>query len=284
MLSSLFLSRNEDDEESSVQLPNPSYSNYMQVTTRTPSDNIMQTCNNNVLGNFPRIGVIVPPSTPFLTTLFEAAPDQVTIEQLASSHTGYENSNRGIGCTGWIHDFAEAVELRSSNRLPTAGHEYYYPGDHVIDPHLVGSNPCHFDNFNVHSIPANVVNNLETAKQNHTIEAIYDVCPTPQHHARREPNEFGRRECSCHLRVKFRANKQCGFRKQEERHPSCKEFQQPSSMFPLRWHLFAYRLCEKASKGIVLGPTVIFAALSFIEHNEERELGSYAAPQSRAAR
>ncbi|KAF8528496.1 hypothetical protein BU17DRAFT_80923 [Hysterangium stoloniferum] len=224
MWKSFFPSRNEDDEESSVNLPNPSYFNDMQVTTRTPNGNIMQTSNNNVLGNFPSIGMrdpTVPFSTPFLTTMFDTAAPQVAIEQLASSHTGYDTSDRGMNDAGWIYDLPGAAEVRASNRLPSAGHEQYYPGDHVIDPHLVGaspsslirlpiypsaSNPCNVINFNVPSTPANVANNLEIARQNHTIQPISDVCPTPQHHAR-ALDELGRRECSCYLRVKFRANK-----------------------------------------------------------------------------
>ncbi|KAF8528495.1 hypothetical protein BU17DRAFT_80922 [Hysterangium stoloniferum] len=78
----------------------------------------------------------------------------------------------------------------------------------------------------------NIANSLDA--QNRTIEDIYDVCRTPQY-----SGEFGRQECSCHLRVKFRAGKV----------HTTKRFRR------VKWYLQCLSVPQLEALGLVLGTT-----------------------------
>ncbi|KAF8528498.1 hypothetical protein BU17DRAFT_61161 [Hysterangium stoloniferum] len=162
----------------------------------------MQRSNAHILENFPTVGGIAPTGTNPLAAPSDTALYQVTFQQFISSQAEHDAPYGSIACSRSF--YGTPVEHRASDYLLTSVRGYNLPGDPAIN-HLFVSNPHHINGFSMPSTSTNIANTLDA--QNHTIEAIHDICPTPQHHARLVSSVFGRQECSCHLRVKFRTGK-----------------------------------------------------------------------------
>ncbi|KAF8528501.1 hypothetical protein BU17DRAFT_80932 [Hysterangium stoloniferum] len=201
-----FPSRLEDDEESSLPFPNPSYSNYIHVTSGVP---IMQTSNDSILENTPNVGGIVPTGPPSSLTLSYTAPHKVTVEHVSSSQLSVEGTNH---YNQSIHIHPEKIEQWDEGNIHTVTEDQVYASKDVAgglvqvtdsDPHDSSSRTNRFDEPST-CMNIGIARSQDAISQLHDIEAIHDLCPTPEYHNLLISGAFGYVACSCHLGIKVR--------------------------------------------------------------------------------